>query len=264
MQRIQEESYPSGFNYREGSPHLKHWHLFDTMVRRLRAVLADTAQRQIASTLLDVGAGEGTFVEPVLASGFSVTALEMSRPAIATMNDRYGGNPGFRAHFDEDGSLSVLGEQRFGVILYTSVLHHIPDYISALETAIGRHLQPGGSLVSFQDPLLYSSVSTFTRFVIQIAYFWWRLGQGKYRRGLMARQRRLRGVYDEENISDMSEYHVVRDGVDQDAIVALLTARFDEVSLLKYWSTQSQFWQGVGERLHLNSTFAIVASGFRG
>jgi hypothetical protein len=107
-------------------------------------------------------------------------------------------------------------------------------------------------------------VSTFTRRVSQVNYFSWRLTQGKYRQGFQTRLRRLRGVFDEENPSDMTEYHATRDGVDQDAIVAMLTPRFEEVSLLMYWSAQAGLWQRFGERLRLKNTFGVVATGYRG
>lgn len=264
MQQLQEESHSTNFDYRNGSPHLKHWHLYNTLVSRLRIVLLQTANTVVKPALLDVGAGEGSFVEPVLAAGYEVMAVEMSRPAINTLKARYGQNQAFRVELDPDGYLTALGTEKFGVILYTSVLHHIPDYATAVQNAVNHHLEQGGSFVSFQDPLLYSSVPNTTRLVSKIAYLWWRLKQGNLIRGFRTTIRRLRGVYDENNPSDMSEYHVIRNGVDQVLLTESLSNIFKEVELITYWSTQSSLWQWIGERLRLTNTFGIVASGFRG
>jgi hypothetical protein len=59
----------------------------------------------------------------------------------------------------------------------------------------------------------------------------------------------------------MVEYHVVRNGVDQDALVALLEPLFTDVRLRTYWSTQSKLLQRVGERTRWRSDFSIVATG---
>ena len=59
----------------------------------------------------------------------------------------------------------------------------------------------------------------------------------------------------------MVEYHVVRDGVDEEALRALLTGRFDNVAFEPYWSTQSAWWQSWGQRRGYVSNFGLVATG---
>ena len=93
----------------------------------------------------------------------------------------------------------------------------------------------------------------------RLAYLAWRLGQGNYARGLRTRWRRVRGVYSSSEPSDFEEYHVVRDGVDAQALCELLTPLFKEVRVVEYWSTQSPAFQWMGERLRLRSTFGVVA-----
>jgi SAM-dependent methyltransferase len=264
MQRLQEAAHAQGYDYFAGSPHLKHRRLYEALVARLRVALRSTTERGLPPTMLEIGAGHGGFVEPVLASGWRVTATEMSRPTIAALQERYGTNPNFTAAFDADGSLAALVGRRFSLILCASVLHHIPDYLETIETAIIRHLEPGGAFVSFQDPLWYPSLARGTHLLSRAAYLWWRLGQGNYVRGVGTRLRRLRGVYDEANPSDMVEYHVVRRGVDQRRIVERLATRFERVSLIPYWSTPSDLWQRAGSASGLKNTFAVVALGCRG
>jgi hypothetical protein len=187
----------------------------------------------------------------------------MSRPSIAHLRERYGLNPNFTADFDEDGSLSILGDQRFSLILCASVLHHIPDYVQTIETAVARHLEPGGAFVSLQDPLWYPSLDRLTHAMNNLAYLSWRLGQGNLLRGFNTRVRRLRRVYDDTNPSDMVEYHVVRSGVEHRRIYNWLSSQFESVSILPYWSTQSPLWQRLGDRLNHKNTFAVVALGFQ-
>ncbi|HKE73697.1 MAG TPA: hypothetical protein VKB57_08800, partial [Acidimicrobiales bacterium] len=93
------------------------------------------------------------------------------------------------------------------------------------------------------------------------AYFAWRVGRGDLARGAATRWRRLRRVYDADSPADMAEYHVVRHGVDQVALAALLRPAFREVAVTRYWSTQSPSLQRVGERLGAANTFGIEATG---
>ena len=72
--------------------------------------------------------------------------------------------------------------------------------------------------------------------------------------------RRLRGVYDESIPSDMSEYHVVRDGVDEQASPPSSTCHFDTVDVHPYFSTQGGWVQEVGRRLLRPNTFGVVAT----
>ena len=94
------------------------------------------------------------------------------------------------------------------------------------------------------------------------AYFTWRLAQGSYRRGLATRVRRLRGVYDDTAPSDLVEYHVMRQGCDEEAIRSLLAHSFD-VEVFTYWSTQSPLFQRLLQGTALRTDFGVVASHHR-
>ncbi len=263
MQSMQEISHSSGHSYMDTSPHLKHQQVFRRLVSQLRSVMARYEKTSNFPHLLDVGAGDGAFVEPVLAGGWAVTALEMSRPAIDTLNTRYGSNPHFEALFDETEDLSPLGDRQFQVVLYASVVHHIPDYQQAIDQAISKHLVLGGSLITFQDPLWYPGLSRTIYYFSKLSYYVWRIFQGNLLQGLKTTLRRIRGVYDESNPSDMSEYHVVRSGVNQDQLVEMLRPRFDSVTVVPYWTAHSSVSQWIGERVGWKNTFAIVATGFK-
>jgi SAM-dependent methyltransferase len=210
-------------------------------------------------SVLDVGAGHGSFTEPLLAYGCAVTATEMSAPSLEAIRATYGGNDRFSAVHDPDGTLGTLDGRTYGLVLFASVLHHIPDYRAAIDAAAAR-VAPGGAIVTLQDPLWYPTLGRADVLLSQVSYLWWRIGQGNYRRGVRARWRRVRGTFDETSPSDMLEYHVVRQGVNQDIVHDTLASQFKDVRLIRYWSTQSRVWQRLGDIAGATNTFASVAT----
>lgn len=259
VQHFQEETYAESWDYRAGSPHLVHRGLYDWLVSEVLGTLRAVRGQGLPPTVLEIGAGHGGYTEPVLAAGGQVTATEMSRPSLVHLQDRFGANSSFRGEFDPDGSLDVLGDQRFSVMLCASVLHHIPDYMMFVRRAVSRHLLEGGSFISIQDPLWYPGVPFLMRTADRVAYLSWRMTQGQYTTGARTLLRRIRGVYDETNPADMVEYHAVRSGVDQDRLRAMLAESFQAVRLGCYWSTPSGVFQRAGTWLGLQNTFMLVA-----
>jgi hypothetical protein len=72
----------------------------------------------------------------------------------------------------------------------------------------------------------------------------------------------MRGIFDGTNPSDMVEYHVVREGVDEEAVLSLARERFAESALIPYWSSHLNITQNLGERLGLLSSFGLAARGY--
>lgn len=262
VQQLQETLYDENVDYRVGSPHLAHWQLYDRLVSVLRDHVRELAARGRPLDVLEIGAGHGGYTEPALAAGCAVTAVEMSRPSLTELTRRFGTNPAFTPVFDQDGSLGDTADQ-YSLILCVSVLHHIPDYLGFLGGALDK-LAPGGSLLTLQDPIWYARAGNRSRALDRAGFYSWRVLQGDLLRGLSTTGRRLRGRHDETNPSDMVEYHAVRDGVDEQAILDLLTPRFDAVSLLPYWSNQSAAVQRLGSRMRMRNTFGVDAVGFHG
>lgn len=261
LERLQEGVYNSDYDYRFGSPHLSHHQLFDALVKFIRSHLADMTEKGLPLTVLEIGAGTGGFTEPILASGFAVTATEVAESSVNRLREKFGSNPKFKAVYDTSGNLKSLSSERFAAIVCVSVLHHIPDYEMFLQEAISQHLLPGGTLLTAQDPLWYPTVGAANRLITRTAYYSWRISKGNYRRGLATTVRRIRRIYDNEKPGDVVEYHVVRKGVDQNALMSRLNGQFESVSVRPYWSSQSQHWQRCGHRLGLTNTFAIAAQG---
>lgn len=263
MRDLQESAHGEGHDYKVGSPHLRHRQLRDRIIDELREVAAGLRARGLPESWLDIGSGHGSFVQHVLAWGFDVTATEMSEPSYAHLVQWYGDSDRFRAVLISDDGPPAPAGTTYSAISGISVLHHIPDYLAAIDALVSGHLAEGGSFVSFQDPLWYPSVGRPTRAAAKSAYYAWRLTQGNYVRGLKTRWRRLRGRYDESEPSDMVEYHVVRSGVNHTEIVNSLSDRFEEVRLVPYWSSQAGVWHRLGTRMGLKNTFGVVARGYR-
>jgi SAM-dependent methyltransferase len=256
---LQEAHYRSGIDYWKGSPHLTHRALYDRLVEVLRQSIQKLADQRLPLRVLEVGAGHGGFTEPALAMGCEVTAVDMSGPSIEELQRRFGTNPRLKAIYDPEGTLcDVDGD--YTLLMFVSVLHHIPDYISFLEKASQR-IAAGGSLVTLQDPAWYSR-HRVAHHAEQAAYFGWRLTQGDYASGLRTRLRRMHGIIDEKNPSDVVEYHVIRDGVDDEAVLSFARESFAEVTFIPYWSSQLGVAQYLGERSGLRNSFGIVAHGY--
>lgn len=260
-ERTQELHYSDGYDYVSESPHLKHRRLREMLACRiLEAVPATTAR--FRPKVLEIGAGDGSMSETLLAQGFDLTATEMSAASVETMNRRFGRNDRFRAVLDQDGDLKALGDQEFDAVLFASVLHHIPDYLGAIETATAR-LRSGGSLISIQDPLWYSRLPASTLRLTNLSFLSWRLTRGNLLKGLKTRvRRRVKGL-SEEAPGDVVEYHVVRNGVDEEEIRDLLEQKFGEVEIIPYWSSQGTAQQRLGESLNRVNTFAVLATELR-
>ncbi|MEY3775460.1 MAG: hypothetical protein RLZZ129_2240 [Verrucomicrobiota bacterium] len=246
--------------YVDGAPHIKHADL-----RALYAdILVDVFQQAQAGgktpTVLDLGAGEGSVTLPMLELGAHVTAVDISAEQLAGLKKRclrYANQLTVRC---EDIAETIAREPgEFDIIVANSFLHHIPDYLGMLRSLL-PHLAAGGQFFSFQDPLLYATQPRLGRLWDKGTYAAWRLGKGDVWNGIRRRLRRARGQYLADSAHDNAEYHVVRAGVDHEAIAALFREAGFRCRIIPYFSTQSTLLQSVGRRLGLPNTFAFVAT----
>jgi 2-polyprenyl-3-methyl-5-hydroxy-6-metoxy-1,4-benzoquinol methylase len=247
------------------SPHLKHPRL-RRLHRRLITLAAQAAGPSIATmSVLELGAGDGRGSAPWFELGVGrVVAVDPSTVMLERFAARAAaaGISAEVACMDGDHYFQTHGE-RFDVVSFASVLHHISDYLAVVRAAMGA-VRPGGSLVIFQDPLRYDTMPRLHHRMGRAAFLAWRLSRGHYWRGLRTFGRRLRGVYAATEPSDYEEYHAVRNGVDSKAVVAVLEPAFDSVQEFRYWSTPAMVLQALGEALRFETEFGIVATGRRG
>lgn len=255
--QLQERAHGDGHDYANGSPHIRHHSVRERVISGVHTLVGEVIERNGQCRVLEVGAGHGTFTDHLVAAGARVDVTEMSAPSAAVLRQRFRNNPNVTVVHDFEGK-EIFRSEPVDAVVCISVLHHIPDYLGAVGHLIQR-IAPGGGFFSAQDPLWYPRRSGLSMNLDRGAYLLWRLGQGELRRGLATRVRRLRGHYDETNEADMSEYHVVRQGVDEVALQKLLEPAFHDVEVQRYWSTQSGALQALGERFGPATTFGLFA-----
>ncbi len=255
-----ETIYNAGWTeiFVEGAPHLKHASLRALFARLIRQVYGRAAEHTSTPRVLDICAGEGSVTRQLLELGAQVTAVDVSTSQLAELG-RKCARFGDRLETRRGDVCEVLGQLDgpYDVVVASACLHHMPDYVGVIRDAI-KLLTPAGQFLSFQDPLRYDSVGRFTRAFDELSYLSWRVFQGDLWGGLKRRLRRSRGVLDDSPL-DNAEFHVVRGGVDQNAIAALLKAAGFECEVIRYFSTQSRVFQPLGAAIGEKNTFAIVA-----
>lgn len=247
--------------YVNGAPHLKH-----ASIGKVYSDLVDESIRRIGRdaktvSVLELGAGNGLASIPWFQRKVRMTAVDSSESMLRGLTQRaaaYGLEP-VTVTADALDFLNA-GDEKFDVITHVSMIHHVPDYRHLLSQAIPR-VATGGCLITFQDPLRYDQMPFGHHFAERASYFAWRVAQGNVKRGLKTRWRRLRGVYSPSEVVDFEDYHVVRDGVDSADIARLLQPSFADVKIVTYWSTYNRLLQGLGQRLHLASSFGVLAAG---
>jgi SAM-dependent methyltransferase len=220
----------------------------------------DFASRQsVVPRVLDLGAGEGSVTLPFLELGAKVTAVDISSSQLDELQNKcehFGDRLEVRCE-DIGDTLRVRRDQ-YDIIVVNSFLHHVPDYMGLLRQIIVR-LTVSGQFFSFQDPLRYDSVGKFPTAFSNFAYFSWRIFKGDAVGGIKRRLRRSRGVYLPDSMYDNAEYHVNRNGVDQEAVCRFFKTQGFECDLLTYFSTQSRLFQPLGTVLGVKNTFSVVA-----
>lgn len=257
--KAQETTYCADADYVTGSPHLSHPQLHSWILGRMRRLTEAASVRPGECRILEVGAGHGTFTEYLADMGADVTVTEISKASADVLTRRFRRSPAVHVMHDADGEAIFDLAADFDVVFCVSVLHHIPDY-SLFVSRLSQLVRVGGALAAYQDPDWYPRRRRGDSLADRAAYFAWRATQGDLKAGARTRLRRMRGRYDESLAADMTEYHVVRQGVDDLALADLLRSNFAEVELLRYWSTHASALQRLGEHLGLRNTFAIEAT----
>lgn len=245
--------------YIDGAPHIKHASLRHLYANLVVQVYEFAKEHTAVPSVLDLGAGEGTVTLPFLELGAKVTAVDISSSQLDLLRsrcERFGDRLEVRC---EDVADTLKDKHaKYDIIVANSFLHHIPDYVGMITEAIDL-LTPWGQFFSFQDPLRYDSVGKPTMIFSTLAYFSWRVFKGDVVGGVRRRLRRSRGIYLEDSIHDNAEYHVTRNGVDQDEIYRLFEDHGFDCDIVRYFSTQSRLFQPIGSALGLKNTFSVIA-----
>lgn len=246
--------------YINTAPHLRHKAILDLYEGLLQtAYNATRHENGELPSVLDLGAGEGTVTRPLLELGARVLAVDISEKQLDQLRIKC---RGFEGHLEIRCAdlVTVLEEDRqFDIVVANSLLHHIPDYIDLIRRVSAR-LSENGVFLCFQDPMWKPSISSRDAMLSWVAYTAWRFRQGDLLGGTWRRIRRAFGVYSVESLYDNTEYHAVRDGVNQNAIRAVLDEKGFECELFEYCSFHSDTWQPLGEKLGVKNTFGLLAT----
>lgn len=254
----QNAAHQQGHDYVTGSPHLRHDVLRDMIEAQLRRLVRETIERKGSCHVLEVGAGHGTFTAVLLAAGATVTVTEVSEASADHLAATYAGRDDVEVFFDSSGEDVFAKSQHFDGVVCAALLHHIPDYVTFVRR-LAALVEADGWFYSTADPTYYPRRTRWAHLADRGTFYVWRLGQGNIKRGIATHVRRFRGEWSPTEPSDLVEYHVVRDGVDELALAAELERWFADVQVLPYWSTQSPFFQKLLARADVGSDFSLVA-----
>ena len=245
--------------YIDGAPHIKHSSLRKLYGKLLVRIFDSAKKHTEIPKVLDLGAGEGSVTLPFLELGAKVVAVDISDSqldALKTKCKHFGAMLEIRC--EDINDILINKSEKYDIIVVNSFLHHVPDYVGMIIEAV-TVLNPHGQFFSFQDPLRYDSVGKATMMFSKLAYFSWRVFKGDVIDGLKRRLRRAHGIYLEDSIHDNAEYHITRNGVDQEAIYEMFKEHGFDCDIVSYFSTQSRFFQLIGAVLGIKNTFAVIA-----
>ena len=242
------------------APHLQHIDIHNLYLRLVNNSfeLAKTSKKDGDIVVLDIGAGEGTVTKPFLMLGAKVLAVDISENQLSQLKESCIGMLDRLELRCVDIDVVLEENLSYDIIVANSLLHHIPDYLSLIRRSIER-LNKSGVFLCFQDPMLNSSMGLRDRFLSWLAYAFWRIGRGDVIGGAARRIRRVFGFYSLNSPHDNTEYHAVRNGVDQNAILELFKENGLVCEVYEYCSLHSKFMQSWGKSLSIKNTFGIIA-----
>jgi SAM-dependent methyltransferase len=132
--RAYERRHPEIFNDREQQ----------RLARALASAVADVRSAAAARPCaLDLGCGTGNLTRRLLEAGCDVLAADVSPDFLRIVERRYRGSGRVRTVRLSGVDLGGIEDASVDLVAAYSVLHHIPDYIGALDE-MARVLRPGG------------------------------------------------------------------------------------------------------------------------
>ena len=118
--------------------------------RRFGRAIIHLARRRakLAGPVVDFGCGPGDLVEELLRLGFPCKAIDVSAEAVAHVQKRFAGHPGFLGAFVGRPERLPLQDDEAGAIFLIEVLEHLtPDTAGLACAEFRRVLWPGGHLI---------------------------------------------------------------------------------------------------------------------
>jgi ubiquinone/menaquinone biosynthesis C-methylase UbiE len=126
---------------------LLHPEVYSRQEQKRVIVKLKKIDKQITSNqrnALDVGAGTGNLTGKLLQMGYNVTATDISPEMCLILKKKYTAySPGKLTVINSAIENLSFSKGKFDLITFYSVLHHLPDYIAALEV-LSDFLKKGG------------------------------------------------------------------------------------------------------------------------
>ena len=134
----------------------RHGEIFnDIEQKRIHTALTDAAScidtPSVPRTALDYGCGSGNLTKHLLNLNFDVVAADVSPKFLDMVNQRYGHSGTLKTLQLNGRDLSNIKDASFDFVGTYSVLHHVPEYLVAIEE-MARVIRPGGVVFLDHEP----------------------------------------------------------------------------------------------------------------
>ena len=254
--------------------------VFERDVRDVHTLLGSPEGKRV----LDVGCGTGSLSLRFLERGFFVVGLDLAAAMLGQL----------RAKAAERGLLGLLTTQEatadeylgasgeaFDAIVFSAVLHHLPNYLDTLRLAAGR-TRVGGVIYIVHEPSLSSRVGfvskaleVLDRSMAELPGFLRRQLEDMRRQGVVTcvsrklRRRLFRGPLPQETAKKpaaddavdwaLVDYHSKHGGCDEEAIATLLRQEGFAVGLRRYDSKRHRVFHLLAKLLRTERMLRVVA-----
>lgn len=188
------------------------------VLRKNLQAFSDVRKSKEAIYALDCACGTGNVGGKLLEYGYKIDALDISPEMLTVFDHKFGDR--FKDRFrtiecDIDSFLENGPLRKYDIIVFSSALHHLPDYLSTYLKAVKLLKRPGMIMV-FHEPLsgdkkYVKRASTWIRRADRLVWKYW--GKITRRKGPSA----LLSNID----ADFVDFHVGRDGVNPDDLIRI-------------------------------------------
>lgn len=213
--------------------------------------------------VLDCGAGTGNLTLRFLDFGWRVTALDISDGMLEVLRTKAPNNGDCLETVEADAVEYLRSQESiFDVVAFGATLHHLPDYITALELAC-KALKPGGLLYVTGEPALVDQVSPMEHRLLRLdEYFNVFYKMVSRPQHVLTVLGKMFGLSRPEEVDEtLAEFHVVA-GIDQgrcQAVLENLGLTLIKLELFGYFGFRfNRFMARLGG-VELRSQFKLLA-----
>ena len=215
---------------------------------------------------LDCGAGSGNLTLKMLKRGWSVTVVDISPDMLALLETK-ASSQGYSPRLINDSIANFLTatNDRYDVVTFSSVLHHLYSYVPVVAQA-ADHLRLNGIFYSNFDPVisrhkaLASAFEAFDTSLAKIIH-----DSSDFLPGILRRLRKVLIRPDAQHKrsvlgpGDLAEYHA-KTGLDDLRIIELLERKGFVVHEHTRWTSgRTALARFINKRLRLMQSFTITA-----